>query len=55
MMFISGETAQPDPETTLMIEMIVKDQVVEMVRRKEKDHSQDIRKCHMVYFSRVSY
>ena len=33
MMFVSGETAEPSPETTWMIEEIVREQVVEMVRR----------------------
>jgi hypothetical protein len=32
MMFVSGETAEPSPETTWMIEEIVREQVVEMVR-----------------------
>ena len=31
MMFVSGETADPSPETTGMIEEIVHEQVVEMV------------------------
>jgi transcription initiation protein SPT3 len=31
MMFVSGETAEPGPETTWMIEEIVRDQVTEMV------------------------
>lgn len=31
MMFVSGETAEPGPETTWMIEEIVREQVVEMV------------------------
>ena len=31
MMFVSGETAEPSPETTGMIEEIVRQQVVEMV------------------------
>ena len=31
MMFVSGETAEPSPETTWMIEEIVREQVVEMV------------------------
>ena len=30
MMFVSGETAEPSPETTWMIEEIVREQVVEM-------------------------
>ena len=30
-MFVSGETAEPSPETTGMIEEIVRQQVVEMV------------------------
>ena len=30
MMFVSGETAEPGPETTWMIEEIVREQVVEM-------------------------
>jgi hypothetical protein len=33
MMFVSGETAEPSPETTWMIEEIVREQVVEMVSR----------------------
>ena len=32
MMFVSGETAEPGPETTWMIEEIVREQVLEMVR-----------------------
>ena len=32
MMFVSGETAEPGPETTWMIEEIVREQVVEMAR-----------------------
>lgn len=32
MMFVSGETAEPSAETTWMIEEIVRDQVIEMVR-----------------------
>ena len=32
MMFVSGETAEPSPETTWMIEEIVREQVVEMVK-----------------------
>ena len=31
MMFVSGETAEPSPETTWMIEEIVREQVLEMV------------------------
>ena len=31
MMFVSGETGDPDAETTSMIEMIVQEQVKEMV------------------------
>ena len=31
MMFVSGETAEPGPETTWMIEEIVREQVIEMV------------------------
>lgn len=31
MMFVSGETAEPSPETTSMIEELVKQQVIEMV------------------------
>jgi len=31
MMFVSGETSDPSPETTTMIEGIVQQQVVEMV------------------------
>lgn len=31
MMFVSGETAEPSPETTTIIEEIVHTQVVEMV------------------------
>ena len=31
MMFVSGETAEPSPETTTIIEEIVREQVVEMV------------------------
>ena len=31
MMFVSGETAEPSPETTGMIEELVKQQVMEMV------------------------
>lgn len=34
MMFVSGETAEPSPETTGMIEEIVRQQVVEMVSHK---------------------
>lgn len=33
MMFVSGETAEPSPETTWMIEEIVREQVLEMVCR----------------------
>lgn len=33
MMFVSGETAEPSPETTTIIEEIVHTQVIEMVRR----------------------
>ena len=32
MMFVSGETAEPSAETTWMIEEIVREQVIEMVR-----------------------
>lgn len=32
MMFVSGETAEVPPETTSMIEEIVRQQVIEMVR-----------------------
>ena len=32
MMFVSGETAEPSPDTTGMIEEIVRQQVIEMVR-----------------------
>jgi transcription initiation protein SPT3 len=32
MMFVSGETGDPSPETTTMIEGIVQQQVIEMVR-----------------------
>ena len=32
MMFVSGETAEPSAETTWMIEEVVREQVVEMVR-----------------------
>jgi transcription initiation protein SPT3 len=31
-MFVSGETGDPSPETTSMIENIVQQQVMEMVR-----------------------
>lgn len=31
MMFVSGETAEPSPETTTLIEEIVRQQVIEMV------------------------
>jgi len=31
MMFVSGETSEPAPETTTMIEGIVQQQVIEMV------------------------
>lgn len=31
-MFVSGETAEPSQETTTLIEEIVRQQVVEMVR-----------------------
>jgi hypothetical protein len=31
MMFVSGETAEPSPDTTGMIEEIVRQQVIEMV------------------------
>lgn len=34
MMFVSGETAEPSPETTTIIEEIVREQVVEMVSLK---------------------
>ncbi|KAK4992892.1 Transcription initiation protein spt3 [Elasticomyces elasticus] len=33
MMFVSGETAEPAPETTSMIEGIVQEQVIEMLKR----------------------
>ncbi|EXJ57345.1 transcription initiation protein SPT3 [Cladophialophora yegresii CBS 114405] len=33
MMFVSGETAEPSPETTWMIEEIVREQVIEMLTR----------------------
>ena len=32
MMYVSGETAEPSPETTGMVEEIVRQQVIEMVR-----------------------
>jgi transcription initiation protein SPT3 len=32
MMYVSGETAEASPETTGMIEEIVRQQVIEMVR-----------------------
>jgi hypothetical protein len=32
MMYVSGETGEPSPETTGMIEEIVRQQVIEMVR-----------------------
>lgn len=35
MMFVSGETAEPGPETTWMIEEIVREQVLEMVCKIE--------------------
>lgn len=35
MMFVSGETAEPSPETTTIIEEIVREQVVEMVGNKK--------------------
>jgi transcription initiation protein SPT3 len=31
MMYVSGETAEPSPETTGMVEEIVRQQVIEMV------------------------
>ena len=37
MMFVSGETAEPGPETTWMIEEIVREQVIEMVRASSSD------------------
>jgi hypothetical protein len=33
MMYVSGETAEPSPETTGMVEEIVRQQVIEMVRK----------------------
>ena len=42
MMFVSGETAEPSPETTTIIEEIVHTQVVEMVcsiHQTQTDHS----------------
>ena len=38
MMFVSGETAEPSPETTMLVEFIVQQQVMEMV-------------CHMIYLA----
>ena len=35
MMFVSGETAEPSPETTGMIEELVKQQVIEMVSHSD--------------------
>ena len=35
MMFVSGETAEPSPETTTIIEEIVREQVVEMVSARQ--------------------
>lgn len=32
MMFVSGETGEPSPETTTVIEQIVQSQVIEMAR-----------------------
>jgi hypothetical protein len=31
MMFVSGETVEPSPETTMLVEQIVQQQVMEMV------------------------
>ena len=33
MMFVAGETGEPTTETTTLVEQIVHEQVVEMVRR----------------------
>lgn len=35
MMYVSGETAEPSPETTGMVEEIVRQQVIEMVSLAE--------------------
>lgn len=32
MMFVSGETVEPTPETTMLVEQLVQQQVMEMVR-----------------------
>lgn len=32
MMFVSGETVEPSPETTMLVEQLVQQQVMEMVR-----------------------
>jgi hypothetical protein len=39
MMFVSGETAEPSPETTWMIEEIVREQVMEMVSQEPLSQS----------------
>lgn len=41
MMFVSGETAEPTPETTMVVESIVQQQVMEMVI-----HCQDVLLLH---------
>lgn len=34
MMFVSGETVEPTPETTMLVEQLVQQQVMEMVRTR---------------------
>lgn len=43
MMFVSGETAEPSPETTTLIEEITRQQVIEIV---SANYSNNLRMSH---------
>ena len=47
MMFVSGETAEVAPETTSMIEEIVRQQVIFMVSRPSRTVTLDLSKSHI--------
>jgi hypothetical protein len=40
MMFVSGETVEPSPETSMLVEQIVQQQVMEMVSRLAPPYSE---------------
>ena len=54
MMFVSSETAEPGPETTWMIEEIVREQVVEMARVSSSASHHYRLLTHMIQLTRAT-